>query len=85
MIYIIKYKRSATEELLALPAVQARKVLSAIKNLAGKPRPHGSKKLKGSNNVYRIRIGNYRVIYTIADEIVTITIIKVGHRKHIYR
>ena len=85
MIYTIKYKRSATEELLALPAVQARKVLSAIKNLAGKPRPHGSKKLKGSNNVYRIRIGNYRVIYTIADEIVTITIIKVGHRKHIYR
>jgi mRNA interferase RelE/StbE len=85
MIYTIKYKRSATEELLALPAVQARKVMSAIKNLAGKPRPHGSKKLKGSNNVYRIRIGNYRVIYTIADEIVTITIIKVGHRKHIYR
>ena len=85
MIYTIKYKRSATEELLALPAVQARKVLSAIKNLAGKPRPHGSEKLKGSNNVYRIRIGNYRVIYTIADEIVTITIIKVGHRKHIYR
>ena len=85
MIYTIKYKRSATEELLALPAVQARKVLSAIKNLAGKPRPHGGKKLKGSNNVYRIRIGNYRVIYTIADEIVTITIIKVGHRKHIYR
>ena len=85
MSYIIQYKRSATEELLALPAVQARKVLSSINNLAEEPRPHGSKKLKGSSSAYRIRIGNYRVIYSIEDKIVTITIIKVGHRKQIYR
>ncbi len=85
MSYIIQYKRSATEELLALPTVQASKVLSFINNLAEDTRPHGSKKLTGSNNAYRIRIGNYRVIYNIADKIVTVTIIKIGHRKQIYR
>lgn len=85
MSYIIQYKRTATEELLALPVVQARKVLSSINNLAEKPRPHGSKKLKGSIHAYRLRIGNYRVIYNIEDKIVTVTIIKVGHRKQIYR
>ena len=85
MSYIIQYKRSATEELFALPAIKARKVLSSINNLAEEPRPHGSKKLKGSSNAYRIRIGNYRVIYNIADKIVTVTIIKIGHRKQIYR
>lgn len=85
MSYIIQYKRSATEELLSLPAAQARKVLNSINHLSEEPRPHGSKKLKGSIGAYRIRIGNYRVIYNIADKIVTITVIKVGHRKQVYR
>ena len=85
MSYIIQYKRTATEELLALPFVQARKILSSINNLAEEPRPHGSKRLKGSIGAYRIRIGNYRVIYNIEDKIVTVTIIKVGHLKQIYR
>ena len=85
MSYTIQYKRSATDELLALPAVQARKILFSINNLAEEPRPYGSIKLKGSINAYRIRIGNYRVIYNIADKIVTVTIVKIGHRKQIYR
>jgi mRNA interferase RelE/StbE len=85
MNYTIQYKRSASEELLALPETQARKILSSINRLAEEPRPHGSKKLKGSNNVYRLRIGNYRVIYTITDQILIVTIIKIGHRKSVYR
>ena len=85
MSYTIQYKRSATDELLALPAVQARKILFSINNLAEEPRPYGSIKLKGSSNAYRIRIGHYRLIYNIADKIVTVTIVKIGHRKQIYR
>jgi mRNA interferase RelE/StbE len=85
MIYSIFYKRSASDELLKIPANTAHKVLSAINSLAETPRPQNSKKLKGSNNVYRIRIGNYRVVYTIADSILIITVIKIGHRKDVYR
>ncbi|MEI8204457.1 MAG: type II toxin-antitoxin system RelE/ParE family toxin [Bacteroidota bacterium] len=54
-------------------------------NLSENPHPSGSKKLKGSTNEYRIRIGSYRVIYTIINKILTITIIKIAHRKNIYR
>ena len=85
MKYIIQYKRSASEELLELPAIYAHKILAAINNLADDPRPRACKKLKGGNHVYRIRIGNYRVVYTISDNILTVVVIKIGHRKHIYK
>jgi mRNA interferase RelE/StbE len=85
MIYSIFYKRSASDELLKIPANNAHKVLSAINSLSETPRPQNSKKLKGSINVYRIRVGNYRVVYTIADSILIITVIKIGHRKDVYR
>lgn len=85
MTYSIVYKRSASEELLQLPVHTARKVKSAINSLSESPRPHNCKKLKGSLNEYRIRIGNYRVIYTIADTILIVTIIKIAHRKEVYR
>lgn len=85
MKYSIFYKRSASEELLQLPANIAHKVKDTISSLAENPRPHGSIKLKGSVNEYRIRIGNYRVIYTIADSFLIITIIRIAHRKQVYR
>ncbi len=62
MKYSIFYKRSASEELLQLPANIAHKVKAAINSLSENTRPHGYKKLKGSINEYLIRIGNYRVI-----------------------
>lgn len=85
MKYIIIYKRSASNELLHLPATIAHKVKTVIDNLSEKPRPNGCKKLVGSENGYRIRIGNYRVIYTITDTILLITVIKIAHRKDVYR
>ena len=84
-MYSIDYKRSASEELLQLPANIAHKVKAAINNLSEIPRPKGCKKLKGSINEYRIRIGNYRVIYTITDTILIVTVIKIAHRKDVYR
>jgi mRNA interferase RelE/StbE len=85
MKYSVFYKRSASEELLQLPANIAHKVKAVISSLSENPRPHGCKKLKGSINEYRIRIGSYRVIYTITDTILIVTIIKIAHRKKAYR
>lgn len=85
MKYSIKYKRSAFEELLQLPMSIAHKVKTAIDSLSENPRPQGCKKLKGSVKDYRIRIGNYRVIYTITDTILIVTVIKIAHRKDVYR
>jgi len=85
MKYSIFYKRSASEELLQSPANIAHKVKATINNLSDNPRPQGCKKLKGSINEYRIRIGNYRVIYTITDTILIVTVIKIAHRKDVYR
>ena len=85
MKYSINYKRSAFEELLQLPLNIAHKIKTAIDNLSEIPRPQGCKKLKGSDKDYRIRIGNYRVIYTIIDAILIVTVIKIAHRKDVYR
>ena len=85
MKYSINYKRSAYEELLQLPANIAFKVKTSINSLSENPRPPGCKKLKGSVNDYRIRIGNFRVIYTITKTILIVTVIKIALRKDVYR
>ena len=85
MTYTILYKRSAEKELLSLAEMYAWKIRDAINNLSDNPRPHGCEKLKGSRNEYRIRIGNYRVIYTISDGMLIVTIIKIAHRKDVYK
>ncbi len=85
MKYSILYKRSAADELLLLPASNAHKVKSAIDNLAVNPRPQGCIKLSGLINEYRIRVGNYRIIYAIADNVIIVTVIRIAHRKDAYR
>lgn len=85
MKYCIFYKQSASEELLQLPVSIAHKIKLAINVLSENPRPHGCKKLKGLVNEYRIRVSNYRVIYTIIDTILIVTVIKIAHRKDVYR
>jgi mRNA interferase RelE/StbE len=85
MKYTINYKRSASEELIQLPSNIAYKVRSAINSLSENPRPNGCIKLKGSASDYRIRIGNYRVIYTITDTILIVVVIKIANRKDVYR
>ncbi len=84
-MYSIVYKKSAAKELLSLPYHSANKIRNAINRLSENPYPAGFKKLEGSKNACRIRIGIYRIIYTIEHKQCIIEIIKVGHRKHIYR
>lgn len=84
-MYIITFRKSAEKEIYKLPFVLIKRVEKAIDNLAIQPRPNGVKKLQGQDeNLWRIRVGDYRIVYLIADEIRIIEIRKVAHRKDVY-
>jgi len=83
--YAIVFARSARKELQALDPTIARRVLRRIESLAMAPRPPGCKKLKGSDNLWRIRIGDWRVIYSIDDGKRLVDISAVRHRRDAYR
>ena len=59
--------------------------MQAVEKLVTNPYPSGSKKLMGSESIYRIRVGDYRIIYNIQSSVLTIEVIKVGHRREVYR
>ena len=76
---------SAEKDMEQLPSSALRKIEIAIDGLASEPRPVGCKKLKGTKELlWRIRVGDYRVIYSIADKIEIIDIRRVRHRKDVY-
>ncbi len=83
--YSIEFKQSAKKELAQLPRPIAEKVAERIKALADNPRPDGCKNLSGSTYSYRIRINDYRVVYSIIDQCLIIQVIKIGHRKDVYQ
>jgi len=83
--YRLVYAPTAAKELGKLPRNIAERILEAIRRLAMDSRPRGCKKLEGETAWYRIRVGNYRVIYTVSDEDLTVRILRVGHRKDVYR
>lgn len=84
MIYEVIVTKSAEKALLKIPKSYCTKIIETIDQLAFEPRPFGYIKLKGSSNLYRVRVGTYRIIYSIDDSIVTVKIIRIGHRKNIY-
>ena len=83
-LYSIVFTKSAEKELYKLPSAVIKKAVEAIASLAGIPRPVGCKKLKGFKNLWRIRIGNYRIIYAIDDVVLLVEIRAIGNRKNIY-
>lgn len=83
--YKLQFARSARKELEALPAPIVRRILPRIESLLTDPRPAGCKKLIGTHGLWRIRVGDYRVIYSILDVIVTVEVIAVRHRGDAYR
>ena len=85
MAHQIKIKRPAAKEIAALPKRDRRRVIAAIEALADDPRPEGARKLTNIENAYRIRVGDYRVVYQIVDNILTVFVVRVGHRKDVYR
>ena len=78
--YRIEIKRSAAKEIKALPSTGTKKILAQIASLSENPRPPQSLKLSGEEK-YRIRCGNYRILYTIEDKVLTVYVVKVGHRR----
>jgi mRNA interferase RelE/StbE len=83
MPYQILIRKTAQKQLDKLPDETAELLLDAIETLATNPRPSGCKKLKGRSG-YRIRKGDYRIIYDVHDNVLTVDVIAVGHRRDIY-
>jgi mRNA interferase RelE/StbE len=81
----IEWKQSAKKELKKLDKQIIPRILQAVEDLADNPYSLNSKKLTGSDSIYRIRVRDYRIIYNIKSSILIIEIIKVGHRREIYR
>ncbi|PIY83815.1 MAG: type II toxin-antitoxin system mRNA interferase toxin, RelE/StbE family [Candidatus Omnitrophica bacterium CG_4_10_14_0_8_um_filter_44_12] len=82
--YRIEIKKSAAKEIEQLSRKDMKAVIGTIGSLSDNPRPHGSKKLSGQEK-YRIRCGNYRILYAIEDNVLIVYVVKVGHRKDVYR
>jgi len=82
--YKILIKESAVKELENIPKKDLKRIIKRIQSLAQNPRPHGSQKLSTQDR-YRIRQGEYRIIYYIQEKEFTVHIYKVGHRREIYR
>lgn len=82
--YKILIRKSAAKELESLPKRDLQRVVARIQSLAKNPRPTGAEKLAGDDR-YSIRQGNYRIIYSIQDNELTVWIVKVGHRRKVYR
>lgn len=83
--YRILLELSAERDLGRLSPDVHDRVIAAIQGLAGNPRPHGCRKLAGTDNDWRIRVGDYRVIYEIADAIRIVRVNRVRHRREVYR
>jgi len=83
MTYSVNFKKHALKELAKINEPFYSQIKQAIYTLADNPRPPGCKKLKGRDG-YRIRVGNYRIIYDIYDSELVVDIIALGHRKDIY-
>ena len=83
--YSIEVSSTAERQIRRLSRNDQLRVLRAIQALSIDPRPPGCRKLAGHDDVFRIRIGRYRVLYSIADQRLTIIVLKVGDRKDVYR
>jgi mRNA interferase RelE/StbE len=82
--YKIYFRKSVEKDFSAIPRKDLEKILHRIEALAENPRPPGCEKLTGQER-YRVRQGRYRIVYSIQNEALTIWIVKVGHRKDVYR
>ncbi len=85
MNYKVKFTKGARKMFKKLSQELQDRIKPKIDDLAIEPRPDGVKKLKGEENSYRIRVGDYRVIYEIFDDVLVVKVIEVGHRSEIYK
>jgi mRNA interferase RelE/StbE len=85
MPFRIEWKKSTHKDLRKLPASTAERVIETVEGLAENPFPHGVEKLSGSQHAYRIRLGDYRIVYEVITDLKLVEIQRVRHRKDVYR
>ena len=83
--YSISFARSARKDLEKLPRRVAVRALDAIEALSAQPRPEGCRKIQGAVNLWRLRVGDYRVVYEVLDSARSIDVVAVRHRRDAYR
>ncbi len=83
--YAVIYKTSADKALRKLPTAVQVRIATATDELGDNPRPRGCIKLKGEEDVWRIRVGDYRIVYTIEDDKLIVLVVRVAHRRDVYR
>lgn len=83
--YSVTIKASAKKELASLPKPIISRIIEAIEALATNPRPNGVRKLTGTNDLYRVRVADYRIVYRIEDDRLIIEVVRVAHRKEVYK
>jgi mRNA interferase RelE/StbE len=82
--YLIDFTTAAARQVRKLPRPARERVLQLVERLAEDPRPHGARKLVGEETAWRIRAGDYRIIYDVYDDELTITVVRAGHRRDVY-
>lgn len=85
MKYQIVFRQSVKKDIRRIPGVVLARLQEALRGLQENPFPHDCKKLRGAESVYRIRVGNYRIVYEVTSTIRIITVIRIGHRKNVYQ
>jgi mRNA interferase RelE/StbE len=83
--YRVEIARRALKAIQALPKKEQQRVRAAIELLADSPRPPGCVALKGESSAYRVRVGDYRIVYEVHDRRLLIQVVRVGHRRQVYR
>ncbi len=82
--YELAFRKSVAKDLRAFPKAEVRRIMQRIRSLADEPRPAGCEKLSGQER-YRVRQGVYRIVYEIEDKRLVVLVVKVGHRRDVYR
>ena len=85
MAFRIEWKKSTRKDLRKLPSATVDKIIAAVEGLVENQFPHGVEKLSGSEHAYRIRLGDYRIVYEVVAESKLIEVQRVRHRKDVYR
>ena len=83
--YRVDLTRSAEKDLRRIDRSQTVAIYNALESLEQEPRPHGVKKLVGADRTYRIRVGDYRIVYEIENDVLVVLVIRIAHRKDVYR
>jgi len=82
--YKLTFKKSVAKDLRSIPKQDIKRIIQRFDELSYNPRPMGCEKLSGQER-YRIRQGDYRIIYEIRDDVLVVVVVKVGHRREVYR